>query len=339
MFRKKILVETITVVLIVSILPAVICENQCTEYGDPPRKSTFSPDALVSVVDLCVNLTDVLSGLSEVLPLGQLMQFNDSTGKERAACLITKNFTTQLPLLVWLHPSLAPRNSIVVTGLLEATTTADLTNDTSRLGYHLLIISGRSTPHFYPFPDQVGLGWDNWYRNYNRSDPKMNVDVQTIDYFIQKAQSVATIDVKRVYMSGWSNGAAMAVQYGLNTPNIAAVAAYSAPDPYRDINDPCAQTPYPPYLTPFKILYNQCDIEGICTTGEAFINDLVERYPESIAIFTVTNAAQLYVVSPPICINITSLCGGILLGGLNHLRWPILLNQELFDFLKNYISN
>ena len=85
MFMKKIFIETITIFLIVGTLPVVICQNQCTEYGDQPRNSTFSPDALVSVVDLCVNLTDVLSGLSEVLPLGQLMQFNDSNGEERAA--------------------------------------------------------------------------------------------------------------------------------------------------------------------------------------------------------------------------------------------------------------
>ncbi|CAF1569964.1 unnamed protein product, partial [Didymodactylos carnosus] len=121
-------------------------------------------------------------------------------------------------------------------------------------------------------------------------DPKINVDVQIIDRFIKTAKSVASVDLKRVYMSGWSNGAAMAVEYGLNTPNIAVVAAYSAPDPYRDIDDPCTQKPYPPYLTPFKNLYNQCDVIAISTTDKAFISDLVDRYPSLIAKFTVTDA-------------------------------------------------
>ncbi|CAF1347877.1 unnamed protein product [Didymodactylos carnosus] len=268
------------------------------------------------------------------------MSFKDSTSYQRGACLISEKFTKQLPLLVWLHPSLAPRNAIVLTGLLEATTTADLANDKSRLGYHLLIVSGRSTTHFYPFPDAKGLGWDNWYRNYDRSDSKkINVDVQTIDHFIKTAKSVASVDPKRVYMSGWSNGAAMAVEYGLNTPNISAVAAYSAPDPYRDIDDPCEQEPSPPYLTPFKILYNQCDVLGICTTGKAFISELLSRYPKLIAEFNVTDALQSSVMNPPECINSTLLCKGILVGGLNHVRWPFLLNQQFFGFLKKYTSS
>ncbi|CAF1316308.1 unnamed protein product [Didymodactylos carnosus] len=341
-FMRKIFIGTITVALIIGTLPVVICENQCTKYGNPPRKATFSLDALASVVDLCLNINDVLSGisplLSQLLLKAQLMKFKDNNGEDRAACLLTKGSTQQLPLLVWLHPSLATRAAIVFTGLLEAMTTADLTNDKSRVGYSLLLISGRSTTHFYPFPDDVGLGWDNWYRNYNRSDPKINVDVQTIDYFIQNAKSAVNIDVKRVYMSGWSNGAAMAVQYGLNTPNIAAAAVYSAPDPYKDIHDPCAQKPNPPYLTPFKILYNQCDIAGICTTGKAFINDLVTRYPKLTAKFTVTNALQLSTLSPPMCTVFAVLCSNILLGGLNHARWPVFLNHEFFDFLKNYTS-
>ncbi|CAF4531759.1 unnamed protein product, partial [Didymodactylos carnosus] len=279
----------------------------CTKYGDPPRKSTFSPAAFNAVVDLCANLP---KALTQKLPLtGKLLKFKDNTGEQRGACLISKKITKQLPLLVWLHPSLIPQNLIVLTGLLEATTTADLTNDKNRLGYHLLIVSGRNTPHFYPAPDKGGIGWDNWYRNYNRSDPKINVDAQAIDRFIKTAKSVATVDLKRVYMSGWSNGAAMAVQYGLNTPNIAAVAAYAAPDPYRDIHDPCAQKPYPPYLTPFLILYNQCDVFGICTTGQAFISDLLHRYPKLIAKFLVTDVLQLFLVNPPVCIDSSLLCG------------------------------
>ena len=73
-------------------------------------------------------------------------------------------------------------------------------------------------------------------------------------------------------MSGWSNGAAMALQYALNTPRTAAAAAYSAPHPYRDFKDPCIQIRNPKYFTPILILYNQCDILGICQRGKAFIN-------------------------------------------------------------------
>ncbi|CAF4382280.1 unnamed protein product, partial [Adineta steineri] len=190
--------------------------------------------------------------------------FNDSNGDARGACFIITQSKQPLPLLVWLHSSLYPASSISLTGLLEQADKANLTGTSDGpLGYHILLPYGRSTTHFYPIPDDQGTGWDNWYRNYNRSDPALNVDVQAMDYFINKVLTTQSndyqIDKSRVFLSGWSNGAAMAVEYALNTPGIASVAVYSAPDPYRDNHDPCAQTPYPTNLTPIRILYNQCD--------------------------------------------------------------------------------
>src|SRR3546814_17049554 len=77
---------------------------------------------------------------------------------------------------------------------------------------------------------------------------------------------------------GWSNGSAMATLYGLNRPQIAAAAIYSAPDAFGAFNDPCVQQPMvgqpkdDPELQllnpqlPIYHMHNDCDIGGVCPT-------------------------------------------------------------------------
>jgi hypothetical protein len=120
--------------------------------------------------------------------------------------------------------------------------------DDGPLGYHLLLSIGCSATHLSPPPADQGLGWDNWYRNYNRTDLALNVDAQTIDYFINQVVNNPSdsfyVDKSHVLTSSGSNGTAMAVQYALNTSSIAAAALYSPPDPY------------PSHFTPILILCN-----------------------------------------------------------------------------------
>jgi dienelactone hydrolase len=136
-------------------------------------------------------------------------------------------------------------------------------------------------------------------------------------------------------MSGWSNGAAMALQYALNTPGIAAAAVYSAPDPYRDYKDPCAQIPNPKYFTPILILYNQCDILGICQTGKAFIDDLNNRYGNKIVARVVI--VDSFLQSKTTCnLNCNTILG---LGLIQHAFWPTSLNDKVFfNFFRQYSS-
>jgi len=262
------------------------------------------------------------------------MNFTDSNGTPRHACILITDASKTLPLLVWLHPSLSEPTSILETNLVLAAYITYLSSDGGPCGYNILLPFGRNTTHIYPAPDNQGLGWDNWYRNYNRSDPALNVDVETIDYFIDQVlhnpSNDFSIDTSRVFMSGWSNGAAMAVEYALNTPGIAAAAVYSAPDPYRDYQDPCAQTPEPPYLTPVLILYNKCDLIGICETGTEFIQDLNTRYPTNLtAEYVIFNILyEIVTTCNPLC---TTEIG---LGLVDHIRWPIVLNYLLFNFLR-----
>jgi poly(3-hydroxybutyrate) depolymerase len=293
-------------------------------YGDAPRASTMSADGLLALATFCTP------------EMGTELDWTDPSGEARAACLLLPpgaTMATPMPMIVYLHPSLFPQDTILLTGMFTDRFTADLGGASG--GFILLMPAGRDTEHFYPFPDDTGLGWDNWYRNLNRNSPALNVDVATIDHFIAAAVATGAVDTNRIYMSGWSNGAAMAQLYALNTPGIAAAAVYSSPDPFRDVQDPGAQPPFANVLTPIMDIHNQCDIIGICQTGKAFHNELASRYPSLV---------QRPVIIDDLFQEVTTCddtCASQALtspsrGSLYHLRWPISWNTQIYAFLKDH---
>ncbi|MDB5985209.1 MAG: hypothetical protein JWR16_262 [Nevskia sp.] len=299
-------------------------------YGDAPRPLTDSLDGLLAVTNLCITVG------------GETLDYTDADGEPRKACaVIPPGATTKtpLPLVVWLHPSLIPIDAIDLTNFLSAKNSADLSGDAARPGFILLMPAGRDTEHFYPFPDNVGLGWDNWYRNLDRSSAQLNVDVETIDHFIDAVKSRGIVDTDRIYMSGWSNGASMALLYALNSPQIAAAAVYSAPAPYSDVDDPCAQSPFASVQTPIYDIHNACDIIGTCQTGSQFHQDLAQRYPKLQQQLVIVDALknptpdQSCVAA---CASSTIIPGEVSLGTLNHLIWPISRNDDMFTFLREH---
>ena len=223
--------------------------------------------------------------------------WKDANGTDRYACLYEPRLTKpvrKLALLVYLHPSLFGTWTITHTNLLELQRTFSLSGDPAGSGFIVLAPQGRNTTHYYQWPDNRGIGWDNWYRQLNPAgDVKIgetvyreNVDAATIDHFIAEAASIAKIDTRRIYVTGWSNGAAMGLLYALNRPNIAAAAVYSAPDPFGALIDPCQQKPvsrvpannaevriYNPRV-PVMNVHNACDIAGTCPNAEKLANEL-----------------------------------------------------------------
>jgi len=181
---------------------------------------------------------------SKVLPNcgnGQLLgPWQDADKIDRYACLYQPKSAaanSKLPMLVYLHPSLFSAGWITQTNILELQDSVSLTDDPKNVGYIVLAPEGRKTTHYYPFPDNKGIGWDNWYRQLNPAgDVKIgnttwreNADAATIDHFIATEVATGNVDTNRIYVSGWSNGAAMGLLYAVNRPNIAAAAVYSAP--------------------------------------------------------------------------------------------------------------
>ena len=303
-------------------------------YGDAPAQSTMSLDGLQSIVNLCL-----LEG-------GSVLNWTDPSGEARNACLFNPagaSVDHPLPLLVYLHPSLFSADKTApLTGFISDASSADLSGDVTRKGFILLMPEGRDTHHYYPFPYDTGVGWDNWYRNLDRSSPALNVDVAAIDHFISVVKGMGIVDPKRVYLSGWSNGAAMAQLYALNTPDISAAAVYSSPDPFSDVADPGAQKPFATALTPLMDIHNQCDIIGICQTGTKFHQTLSQLYPKlaqrPVIIDELLNEVQ---TCNAMCADQTIVPSGLsgalgFVGAVNHLRWPLTWNTQMYSFLREH---
>jgi poly(3-hydroxybutyrate) depolymerase len=326
-------------------LAAAVCfapptiEAQCTAYGDPPAT------LIANIVPLCTGGT-------------RLGPWNDADGTPRYACLYepeAASASAPLPMLVFIHPSLVTADSLEEsTNLLDYNDTYDLSGNPSRPGFIVLAPEGRDTTHYYPSADAVGPGWDNWYRQFNPAitSPPENVDAATIDHFIASVTSTGIVDQKRLFLSGWSNGAAMAYEYGLNRSNIASIAVYSAPDPYAFTVDPCQQTPVtgpPPTISQIGItapqvatyqVHNLCDLAGICPNTER-----LETRLRGIGVVAGDQIiGSLSDPLDPLNQDAASVCDSLCgtdpdgdsnnaLGGQNHTRWPTDWTTTMLAFL------
>ena len=316
----------------------------CTAFGNAP--AVYDP-ANVAVVPNCVG--------------GQVLgPVADADGTPRYACLYEPaqaSTSNPLPMVVFLHPSLFPADSVQATGLIVSLGSADLTGDPDRPGFILLAPQGRNTCHYYPTADQHGQGWDNWYRNLDPTDPEENVDVATIDHFLDAQVAGGKVDAERIYLTGWSNGAGMAYLYGLHRSNVAAVGVFSSPDPFRAFNDPCPQVPVSgaaagigeirvtnPGVPTFHI-HNDCDIAGLCPMGERLEASLqalpadADHLLINSALLPATACNALCGTDPDGDFNPCSSPLGYTLGVANHVRWPIPYNSALFDFFRGHVRD
>lgn len=223
--------------------------------------------------------------------------WKDSDGTDRYACLhepASLKPGRRLALLVYLHPSLFGTWTIRHTNLLDLQGASAPGGGPEVTDFIVLAPQGRNTTHYYQWPDHRGMGWDNWYRQLSPAGDvrigetvyRENVDAATIDHFIAEVARTGKVDTRRIYITGWSNGAAMSLLYALNRPNVAAVAAYSGPDPFGALMDPCRQRPvsgapannaevriYNPRV-PVMLVHNACDIAGICPNDEKLVGEL-----------------------------------------------------------------
>ena len=302
-------------------------KNNCTVYGDPPQKLTQSADAATPAGAACPLLD------------GEMLDWADANGTPRTACVVVPagaGTQSPLPMLVWLHPSGFTEDSILITNVGEKTATADVSGDPARPGFILLLPRGRETTHELPAPDNTGWGWDNWYRDVDRDSPGLNVDVAAIDHFIEVVKQRGIVDDKRVYVSGWSNGANMAMLYGFNTPGVAATAIYSGTTPYVDPSDPCPQQPFASNLRPLYLVQHDCDIGGACQAANQDLAQLNKLLPGIQTDHVIINEAQQDVA------QCNAVCGpddpavNLTLGSANHLQWPLLKTDELLDFLRDH---
>lgn len=352
--RTRLRISATLVVCLATVVGACSTANQnasspntrvCGPFGNPPA------DTIEEEIPSC------LDGV-------RLGPWKDSNGTRRYACLYEpahESGSGALPMVVYLHPSLFGAETIHLTNLLHYQNSLALGAEGSR-GFIVLEPAGRETSHYYPFPDKKGVGWDNWYRQMNPAGDvkigetiyKENVDAAAIDHFIAEETAAGRVDTKRVYVTGWSNGAAMGYLYALNRPNIAAAAVYSAPDPFGAFDDPCPQrlVARPPQedaeiqifnpRLPNLHIHNNCDVTGICPSCEQLTSQL------TAAGVTVDNIIVDFLRSQ--VSECMSACGtnpdgdpdpvsnplGWTLGLTNHTRWPLSWTRTMLEFLRDH---
>jgi predicted esterase len=329
---------------------AAAAADRCSPFGDSPAQ---------------VNHGIIASSVAAHNPIcfgGRVLgPWQDADGTDRYACIYEPaghSRDNALPLVVFIHGSIATADSIKLTGLVGEIAQADL--GVKKPGFILLAPEGRYTAHYYPGLDSNAMGWDNWYRQLSPAGDvtvggvtyKENVDAATIDHFIQQESATGEVDRARIYLTGWSNGAAMALLYALNRQSIAAAAVYSAPDPFGAFDDPCPQQPvtaapisdgqlqiFNPHI-PLLHVRNSCDIGGICPNGNTFASQIR-------AIGVSLDDVILDAESKPVTACDDS-CGtdsmangevgtiGAVRGIGHHLRWPVAVNPQLFEFMKQH---
>jgi hypothetical protein len=305
----------------------------CTQYGDEPRAlAPDSPDGeLNQFLDALVNVCTANGGT-------MLSDYTDSSGAQRQACVIAPSnasASTPLPLVIWFHPTLIGEDAILATNLLTLLHSANLSGDSSKPGFVLMLPLGRDIQQFLPAPLNTGVGWDHWYRNTNRGTPYLNPDFATVDHYTAEVEAKGIVDTSRVYVSGWSEGADFGTLYGLNTPGVAVTGVYSTISPFDDSADPC---PGPPFASndtrPYYLMVRECDIAGACQLSQTFISQLSGAVmPSSLLNRVVLNALTEQVQA---C---DAACGpgstdSSTLGQTEHLQWPTAWNSDLLQFME-----
>jgi pimeloyl-ACP methyl ester carboxylesterase len=261
-------------------------------------------------------------------------------------------------MVVFLHPSETSAYSVILTGLVGLIDKEELGERNP--GFILLAPQGRYTTHGYPGYDSKGLGWDNWYRQLSPAGAvaaetttyNENVDAASIDYFVNKMIATGKVDRERIYMMGWSNGAAMALLYALNRPWVAAAAVYSAPDPFSALFDVCTQTPvavapggngqarvFNPHV-PLMHVRNDCDIGGICPNGNRLVAR-VRALGGSVEDVILNSSERRVPSCDESCGTDEMAVGQIgtfagLRGMVRHMRWPALWNERMLNFLRHH---
>ena len=341
--------------VLVTLAAGAICAiaAPCGPFGDPPAEVSRGWFA-----SFLTRHSPVCSGAQQLGP------WKDAGGDERYACLYeppSASKETPLPLVVFLHGSVANADSVRFTGLTDLVDKARL--DGKRPGFILLTPQGRYTAHFYPGIDSHGFGWDNWYRQLNPAGNQTidgttypeNIDATTIDHFVAQVVASGKVDTGRIYLMGWSNGAAMAMLYALNRPWVAATAVYSAPDPFSAFFDLCGQVPvagepngagqvhvFNPRV-PIMHIRNDCDIGGICPNGNRFADRI--RSMGGTIDDVIVNSSGAQVTSCEEGCGVDVMGDGqiektsALRGLVHHVRWPKDWNDKMLAFLAQHSVN
>jgi len=187
-------------------------------------------------------------------------------GQQRGACVFkppAASATSLRPLLVFLHGAGGSAQAIYDNTLLRAKAATFNLGDGP--GFILAADQGRNLA-----PSVNGHPASSRHEFYDRNFAT-SPDVRNLDLLIDALVSEGGVDPRRIYLTGWSNGAFFSQLYALTrhqtpTPGgnrIAAVAVFDGADPLEPPTHQtpaCAFRPYPRSSLPVFIAHRACSI-------------------------------------------------------------------------------
>jgi poly(3-hydroxybutyrate) depolymerase len=317
-------------------LSACSATDPCAGPGGPP---------ITTPIDVPLCRTSDSSRL--VFDDGPPEQWLGSRGEVRYSCVFRPSGASRQsprPLVIFFHGAFGAASAVYDnTSLRARAPTYLLSGDPARPGFFLVSVQGRNL-HWPASDSRDGRHHDIYYRDLK--SPSTNPDLENADHIIDSFVASGAVDATRVYVMGWSNGGFFAQLYGIGrhevpTPgrhHVAAVAVYSAADPFNNIqigeSPPCRLNPYPHSRVPILLIGRACDLvpcdeaqfEGLAAQGvtlapgfvvQTWVSELATLVGDSLVTsLTVTGDGKMISTCTAAAFCQSSLAI------LNHLHWP-----------------
>lgn len=240
-------------------LPTCSAENPCTRPLGGGRTAIAEPIAIPT----CRTTDAEHPAFDDGAPA----HHTGIDGTERYACAFVPPGTssiTKRPLLLFFHGSGGSAGNVYNTTMLrQKAESYALGDDPAARGYVLVSVQGRNL-HWPNETPQDGPKHDLYYRDFGSCST--NPDFAEVDRQIDEWIASGLVDPRRVYVSGWSNGARFAQAYAIarhETPTpgghrVAAAAVYAGADPFENTTasqaPSCRLDPYPTSTVPILIV-------------------------------------------------------------------------------------
>lgn len=246
----------------------------------------------------------------------RVLEYRDEDRTPRYGCVFESSKIQQtkpLPLVVFLHGEFDDATALHKKTRLRALYhKLDLTGDPKHPGFVIL------SPQARKLEGSHSLRWDHGYHS------RKNIDVVTIDHFVDELLAAGLVDARQIYVIGDSGGGRMAALYAMLRPDrVAAFATYAADaSTYRWT---CEQAPMPA-----AIAYRACDAMVPCADVEQWLGARSEAHAPTFSLRLGSGKSK-----EPSCALSKSACREKK-GKANHHRWPKHNERELLDYLGRY---
>lgn len=246
----------------------------------------------------------------------QILEGRDADGSPRYACVMAKGAEARapLPLIVLFHgPEGTPATIDKRTNWKKLAARFDMTGDPAHAGFVVLMPQGRLLRR-----DKSGAIFDSEFIG------EGNVDVATVDAFVEQLTKRGLVNPHRIYTVGESKGGHMAATYAmLRADRVAAFATFGSDAPPAAWT--CAEAPPPPAL----LLYRACDAITACASVEDWLHAREKLSAETVAIrLGEGNQEEMLCAMKNKC--------GKHKGTVNHERWPKGREEDILRFLSRH---